>query len=78
MEHNVADLLIRTASILSINYRKIADESVETRDERHFRTGPIAEAVIWSAKRIASISGDYATELGKKGMYACRGMPNLS
>ena len=68
MSSNVVDVLIRTVSVLSVNYRKISDEKIETRDQRHFRTGPIAEAVIWATKRFAAIDIEYALEFGRKGI----------
>ena len=68
MDADVASLLVCTASALSVNYRKLEDTQIETRDQRHFRTGPIAEAAIWATRHLAGYSRANALLLGKKGM----------
>ena len=68
MEEDVASVLVLAAGALSVNYRKIDDEQVETRDERHFKTGPIAEAVTWATRHLASYSQSNALRLGQVGI----------
>jgi len=68
IDADVATLLVCTANSLSINYRKIEDTQLETRDQRHFRTGPIAEAVTWATRHLAGYSRETALLLGKTGL----------